>query len=64
MLKTGEMCLALFNIFLSITDIEFLINKGKVMLEKNLFSLLLMYFKFDCKISAKNTCPYSRYLEN
>lgn len=60
-LKTGEMCLTLFNIFLSITDIEFLINKGKVMLEKNLisnfFSLLFMYFKFDCKISAKNTCP-------
>lgn len=46
-LKTGEMCLTLFNIFLSITDIEFLINKGKVMLKKNLisniFSLITVY---------------------
>lgn len=43
-LKTGEMCLTLFNIFLSITDIEFLINKGKVMLERISYLTFFLYF--------------------
>lgn len=46
-LKTEEMCLTLFNIFLSITDIEFLINKGKVMLEKNLISFFFTFNVFQ-----------------
>lgn len=55
-LKTGEMCLTLFNIFLSITDIEFLINKGKVMLEKNLISNFFFFTFYVFQIWLQDKC--------